>query len=161
MWIFVGLLAAAYLVLFYFKLHYPVFSEKLYQKFGLDIGLFQLKFSLSARSRWLNNIAGVKKFKAFYKYGTIISLLLVIPSLLFLLWNLHTIVVIYNDSTGDKKVTDDLVFQPVIPGVTFPLTDVGIYGFSLLVTTVFHELGHAVAADCLDVKIMLIIPGNV
>ena len=51
-------------------------------------------------------------------------------------------------------IRDELIFQPVIPGVTFPISDVGVYGLSLFLSTVFHELGHALAADCQDVKIL-------
>ena len=56
----------------------------------------------------------------------------------------------------EKKldIRDELIFQPVIPGVTFPISDVGVYGLSLFLSTVFHELGHALAADCQDVKIL-------
>ena len=57
--------------------------------------------------------------------------------------------------SADKvNIRDELIFQPVIPGVTFPMSEIGVYGFSLFLSTVFHELGHALAADCQDVKIL-------
>ena len=58
------------------------------------------------------------------------------------------------NSETKLDIRDELIFQPVIPGVTFPISDVGVYGFSLFLSTVFHELGHALAADCQDVKIL-------
>ena len=59
-----------------------------------------------------------------------------------------------NNPEKAKQIENELVFQPVIPGVTFPLTDFGAYAISLIITTAFHELGHALAADCQDVKIL-------
>ncbi|KAF9188832.1 Membrane-bound transcription factor site-2 protease [Haplosporangium sp. Z 767] len=41
---------------------------------------------------------------------------------------------------------DDMVFIPVIPGVTFPLSHLPYYLLALLVSGVIHEAGHAIAA---------------
>ena len=59
-----------------------------------------------------------------------------------------------DDETKLNDIKEELIFQPVIPGVTFPMSEFGVYGFSLFLSTVFHELGHALAADCQDVKIL-------
>jgi len=166
MWPLFSILAILYAALFLFKSKYHVLSEQIFEKYGLDIGLFQIKLSLSAKRRWVTNIPTMKKCKNFYKYGTIISLVLIIPSLIFLIWNLYKIITLAWPSTtpttnqsGENTETkldirDELIFQPVIPGVTFPISDVGVYGLSLFLSTVFHELGHALAADCQDVKIL-------
>jgi len=166
MWPLFSLLAVFYAALFLFKIKCHVLSEQIYEKYGLDIGLFQIKLSLSAKRRWVTNIPTVKKCKNFYKYGTVISLVLIIPSLIFLIWNLYKIInLAWPSSTqqedqidkpsADKvNIRDELIFQPVIPGVTFPMSEIGVYGFSLFLSTVFHELGHALAADCQDVKIL-------
>jgi len=166
MWPFFSILAICYAALFLFKSKYHVLSEQIYERYGLDIGLFQFKLSLPAKRRWVTNIPTMKKCKIFYKYGTIISLILIIPSLIFLIWNLYKIFNIAWPSTSSNSnqpgkdsdtkldVSEELIFQPVIPGVTFPLSDIGVYGFSLFLSTVFHELGHALAADCQDVKLL-------
>jgi len=166
MWPLFSVLAIFYAALFLFKNKYHVLSEQIYEKYGLDIGLFQIKLSLSAKRRWVTNIPTMKKCKNFYKYGTIISLVLIIPSLAFLVWNLYkiinlawssTISILDKDENSDSKlnnIKEELIFQPVLPGVTFPMSEFGVYGFSLLLSTVFHELGHAIAADCQDVKIL-------
>ncbi|KAG0249887.1 Membrane-bound transcription factor site-2 protease [Mortierella polycephala] len=41
---------------------------------------------------------------------------------------------------------DDMVFIPVIPGVTFPISHLPYYLLALLVSGVIHEAGHAIAA---------------
>lgn len=166
MWTFFSALALAYAALFAFKLYWHETSEWLYERFGLDIGLFQIKISSSARGRWVTNIPTIRKCKYWYKVGTFVSVLLVVPSVIFLVSNLGKLISILfsskeeeaivggKTSHGGSRPEQDLIFQPVIPGVTFPLSEVGVYGFSLFVCTVFHELGHALAADCHDVKLL-------
>ena len=160
MWTFFAVLAAVYVALFTFKIRWHEVAEKLYEKFGLDIGLFQIKVTFSAKGRWLSNIATIRRCKTFYKYGNVISLLLVVPSLILLAVNLIKVISLLGPPTGvvqSKKspaATEELIFQPVIPGITFPLSDASIYGISLFVSTVFHELGHALAADSQDVKLL-------
>ena len=157
-----SLLALVYLGLFAFKNYFPRQAEHLYHTWGFDIGLFQWKLTFSAKGRWITNIATTRRFKKFYKYGTFISCLLIVPGLLFLCFNLYKISQLLYQHLTAKGATnsnaqinaDELVFQPVIPGVTFPLADVGIYATSLLVCTIFHEFGHALAADCQDVKLL-------
>ncbi|KAG0297506.1 Membrane-bound transcription factor site-2 protease [Dissophora globulifera] len=45
-------------------------------------------------------------------------------------------------NTGDNE----MVFVPVIPGVTLPLSHLPYYLIALLVSGVYHEAGHAIAA---------------
>ena len=99
MWPLFSILAILYAALFLFKSKYHVLSEQIFEKYGLDIGLFQIKLSLSAKRRWVTNIPTMKKCKNFYKYGTIISLVLIIPSLIFLIWNLYKIITLAWPST--------------------------------------------------------------
>ena len=99
MWPLFSILAIIYAALFLFKSKYHVLSEQIFEKYGLDIGLFQIKLSLSAKRRWVTNIPTMKKCKNFYKYGTIISLVLIIPSLIFLIWNLYKIITLAWPST--------------------------------------------------------------
>lgn len=127
-------------------------SERIYEKFGIDIGLFQIRLTFSAKSRWVSNISSIRRFKAWYKFGTILSLILMVPAFTFLVINLVKLISL-TMSEKHQISNQELIFQPVIPGVTFPLSDLRIYGFSLFLSTVFHELGHALAADCHDIKI--------
>lgn len=162
-WTAISILASFYLVIFVLKLKYHQLSEKLYEKWGFEVGLFQLRWSLSAKGRWTANLSSMRRCKTFYKYGTFISLLLIVPSLIFLGWNLAKMIYMAWPTTsetsdeGYKLQTVDrseLIFQPVVPGITFPIADAGVYALGLLLSSAFHELGHAVAADCQDVKLL-------
>ncbi|RUP50327.1 hypothetical protein BC936DRAFT_139614, partial [Jimgerdemannia flammicorona] len=50
--------------------------------------------------------------------------------------------------SADTEMDDggNQVFVPVIPGVTLPISHIGYYLLALLVSGVFHEAGHAIAA---------------
>ncbi|KAG0016559.1 hypothetical protein BGZ80_009134 [Entomortierella chlamydospora] len=48
--------------------------------------------------------------------------------------------------TPANSAENDMVFVPVIPGVTLPLSHLPYYLIALLVSGIFHEAGHAVAA---------------
>ena len=62
----------------------------------------------------------------------------------------------------DKVPDDDLMLKVVIPGYNLPLSDVGYYLAALLVSSTFHELGHALSSfaekiSCLETGIMIYI----
>ena len=84
-----SLLALVYLGLFAFKNYFPRQAEHLYHTWGFDIGLFQWKLTFSAKGRWITNIATTRRFKKFYKYGTFISCLLIVPGLFLGPWALE------------------------------------------------------------------------
>ncbi|CDS10102.1 hypothetical protein LRAMOSA02779 [Lichtheimia ramosa] len=52
-----------------------------------------------------------------------------------------------NDDNGGQ------VFQPMIPGITVPLSHLGYYLLALLVCGIFHEAGHAIASFSQRVRI--------
>lgn len=47
-----------------------------------------------------------------------------------------------------------VVVEPVVPGLNLPASELGYYGFALIISSVFHEIGHAVAAVREDVHLM-------
>ncbi|CAF2048445.1 unnamed protein product [Rotaria magnacalcarata] len=52
-----------------------------------------------------------------------------------------------------EKDRDKLWIQPIIPGVNVPLEELGHFFLALLVCTLFHELGHAIAASVEQVRV--------
>ena len=41
---------------------------------------------------------------------------------------------------------EEAILQPVLPGINLPKSDLPYYFLTLLVCTVVHEMGHAIAA---------------
>nr|SVE75835.1 EOG090X08FA [Daphnia hispanica] len=83
----------------------------------------------------------IKMLSWWYSLGTIITVLLCIPSLILLA---STAVVSFENMRQHKN--EEAILQPVVPGVNLPSSDLPYYLITLLVCTVFHEIGHAVAA---------------
>lgn len=48
----------------------------------------------------------------------------------------------------------NVLVEPVIPGVNLPASELGYYCLALLVCSIFHELGHAIAAVHEDVHLI-------
>lgn len=83
----------------------------------------------------------LKFLSKWYNVGTIITLLLCIPSLILLG---STALVSFENMMTNKK--EEAMLQPVVPGVNLPSYDLPYYLITLLVCTVVHEAGHAIAA---------------
>ncbi|UJR22518.1 hypothetical protein I4U23_025568 [Adineta vaga] len=58
-----------------------------------------------------------------------------------------------NLTTFKQNERDTLLIQPIIPGVNVPLEQMVHFFLALLVCTVFHEFGHAVAATAEQVRL--------
>jgi S2P endopeptidase len=48
---------------------------------------------------------------------------------------------------------DKLLIQPIIPGVNVPLEQMPHFFFALLLCTIFHEFGHAIAASAEQIRV--------
>lgn len=70
-----------------------------------------------------------------------ITILLCIPSLILLA---STAVVSFENIRQHKN--EEAILQPVVPGVNLPSTDLPYYLITLLVCTIVHETGHALAS---------------
>lgn len=46
-----------------------------------------------------------------------------------------------------------LIIEPVVPGINLPASEIGYYGFSLILCSIVHEIGHALAAVREDVTV--------
>lgn len=56
-----------------------------------------------------------------------------------------------SSSAGNERA---VIVEPVVPGLNLPTSELGYYGFALIVCSVFHELGHAIAAVREDVHLI-------
>ncbi|CAF1571222.1 unnamed protein product [Adineta ricciae] len=61
-----------------------------------------------------------------------------------------------NASHQNEAVEDDrdkLLIQPIIPGINVPLEQIPHFFLALLLCTIFHEFGHAVAASAEQIRV--------
>lgn len=53
-----------------------------------------------------------------------------------------------------ENTKEPLVIEPLVPGYNLPLSEIGYYSVTLLICSVIHEFGHALAAVKEDVHIV-------
>jgi len=108
---------------------------------GLEVSLMQVRWSTNRFNRSLRRFGGSCPgfLSAWFQVGAVVASLLIIPAVYILVSTL------VDSLTKDEK-EDRVVIQPVLPGVNIPNADLGYYFISLLVCSVYHELGHALCA---------------
>lgn len=117
---------------------------------GLQISPLQLRFMTERFNRGITRFGSQCPglLRAWFCLGSLVSTLLILPSIYLLL---KTLV----EQLGSSSATEDrLVIQPVLPGVNIPSSELGYYFLSLLICSVYHELGHAVAAVTENVRVL-------
>jgi len=116
---------------------------------GIDIGLFQIRWFTE---RFNNTLTSFGRscpgfLSAWFLIGAIISSLLIIPAISLLV---ITLVGQLSKAEGEDRV----VIHPVLPGVNVPNSELGYYFLSLLVCSIYHEVGHAMAAASENVRVL-------
>lgn len=51
-------------------------------------------------------------------------------------------------------ISGQIIVEPIVPGVNLPASELGYYGLALIVCSVIHEVGHALAAVREDVHLI-------
>ena len=102
-----------------------------------------VKWVTSIFNRHINKWVSKKLYllNSWFNTGVIVALLMIIPSLLLLT---STALVSFENVWSYKK--EESVLQPVLPGINLPKSDLPYYLLTILISTVLHEMGHAVAA---------------
>lgn len=67
---------------------------------------------------------------------------------------LVVIAVAQNFMTSNKGTPSSLVLEPIVPGLNLPVSELGYYSIALVVCSVFHEFGHALASVKEDVHLV-------
>ncbi|XP_065890237.1 membrane-bound transcription factor site-2 protease-like [Dysidea avara] len=124
---------------------------------GISISPCYIKL-YTTRFNWLFAKAeGSRVARIWFGCGTLFGVLLFFSSVMLLC------VALYKGSVGKD---DEQVLTPVMPGLNLPTSDVPYYLTTLIVSALFHEAGHALAAACEMVRIngwgmflLLVYPG--
>lgn len=148
-------------------MHYPY--EAFLTNTGLTVGLFHLKWHTTAFNRWvlrLGNNSGNccrQLINKSFTVGVLVALSLVPVGIILLF------ITIFGGGGGSGKETDvnnfatggaanvvksqSINVEILLPGVNLPLEEIGYYVATLLISTVIHELGHALAAVMEDIPV--------
>ena len=123
---------------------------------GLEVKLFQLKYYTTSFNRPFSRLGTWKPglLDRWFTAGAVISALLLIPSLVLLVKTLIGACFGGGSAPVNGDNNDRFVLQPVLPGVNMPLTEFGYYFLALLLCSILHEAGHAVAAVNEDIKVL-------
>jgi len=119
---------------------------------GLDVNLFQIRWSTSRYNSTFHWFAQIHPslVRMWYTVGAVVSSLMILPSMILLVHTLQDHLI-----PGDSNsTTDRVVLQPVLPGVNLPPSELVYYLTSLLICSVYHEAGHAVAAYNCGVRVV-------
>lgn len=102
-----------------------------------------IKWTTSKFTKQVSNWTSQRQhvLNIWFNVGVAVTLLMIIPSMILLS---KTAFVSFENLSAFKK--EESVLQPVLPGINLPKSDLPYYLSTLLITTVLHELGHAVAA---------------
>ena len=85
-----------------------------------------------------------------------VSALLLIPAMVLLVQTLvNNLMQIFGSELAEQESQGTvIVLQPVLPGVNMPLGELGYYFIPLLICSIIHEAGHAIAAVEADVRVL-------
>lgn len=125
--------------------HYPYI--RFLNGTGLEIKLLHIKWKTTALNRTFVRWGSGRTsfFNVWFEWGTYVTLLLLPIAIIILI---ITIV-----QTFSKKTTGNTIMEPVIPGVNLPASELGYYSLTLIISSIIHEIGHAIAAVKEDVHL--------
>ncbi|CAH1998757.1 unnamed protein product [Acanthoscelides obtectus] len=129
-------------------MHYPYI--RFLEETGIQLKFFSVCWKTKAFNRslirWGNS--NPRYLKIWFKIGTYVTFVLLPFSLVLLLYS-----ILVNFSSTDSG-SSQFVLQPVLPGINLPASELAYYSLTLILCTVVHELGHAIAAVLYDVNII-------
>lgn len=127
-------------------MHYPY--DAFLRGTGLTVKFFRLQWYTTAFNRTL--IKWSNKFPRFYTtsfdLGIWVSIFLL--PMVFVYQILSSIMTYQIDSNEI-----DVGFEIMLPGVNLPVDEIGYYIAALTISSIFHEMGHGIAAVLEDVPV--------
>jgi S2P endopeptidase len=146
-------IAAIYLWILFMDRFFKSCSHYGYIQFlkgtGLEIRFFQFSWTTTAFNKlllkWGSNYT---KFQNLWFNCGLCASLILLPISIYLL------LVAFFQNFSTSAISEENIIQPVIPGVNLPASEMGYYSLTLLISSVLHELGHALASVQEDVNVI-------
>ncbi|XP_055386830.1 membrane-bound transcription factor site-2 protease [Condylostylus longicornis] len=160
--IFLSILFGIYCVMSFFDMffkscmHYPYHS--FLHKTGLTVQFLRIKWHTTAFNRTMFRWGSSSKLLSFsFNIGVFFALALIPISVIILImtlfkWDLGSGKV-PSSSTTSSSTQAIPQMQILLPGVTLPLQEIGFYVATLIICSILHEMGHALAAVLEDVPV--------
>ena len=113
------------------------------RRLGLEVSLLSVRWSTARYNTSLQSVAEFRPglTRLWFSVGGLVSSVLVLPSCLLLLVSLYQ-----HTKPSQSSLPSQPVLQPVVPGVNLPPSHLLHYLLALLLASLYHEAGHAVAA---------------
>ncbi|XP_033219290.1 membrane-bound transcription factor site-2 protease [Belonocnema kinseyi] len=118
----------------------------------LEIDFLRLRWYTTLFNQTIKNWTTSRKrfWHLWFDTGICVTIL-ILPLSLLILIQMTSNVLMHQPNPQDDNSSQ--VLQLVIPGVDIPMNEVGFYITALLLSTTFHEMGHALAAVSEDVRL--------
>lgn len=132
--------------------HVPYLS--LLKNTGLQIKPFRIHWYTTAFNRLIQKWGSFrpKLQLAWFSAGTWMTVLLMPVATALLIRSI--VITIKQSVQEDNSLTSNVAtLQPVVPGMNMPISEIGYYMFTLVLCSVFHEIGHAFAAVREDARV--------
>ncbi|XP_055855973.1 membrane-bound transcription factor site-2 protease [Episyrphus balteatus] len=151
--IIIGIYFVAFFLDCFFKscMHYP--WEQFLTNTGLTVKFLRFKWYTTAFNRTIFKwgSAGNKFLTKWFTCGALVALAMLPLAFIILfmtIFNGHK-----RGDGGGSMTSSDVKVQILLPGFNLPLEEIGFYVCTLAISTVVHELGHALAAVIEDVPL--------
>ncbi|KAJ8927829.1 hypothetical protein NQ314_019712 [Rhamnusium bicolor] len=147
------IIAVMYGILWFFDNFFKTCAHYPYIRFlegtGFQIGFLSIKWKTKAFNRLIIRwgTSRPRFLHLWFSLGLYATLILLPVAIVLLLYSLFQN---FSSSSGESK----LAIEPIIPGVNLPASELGYYSLTLILCSVVHELGHALAAVLEDVNII-------
>ncbi|KAK0095004.1 hypothetical protein PV326_009437, partial [Microctonus aethiopoides] len=130
--------------------HYPYIY--FLENTGLEIKLFCIKWYTTTFNRTIVRwtIDKSKFWTMWFNIGAIISIFL-LPIASFMI--IRMTIMILSSTQSKEQVGNEWTLEPMIPGVNVPFSDIKYHIITIVISTIVHELGHALAASREDVQL--------
>ncbi|CAH0553742.1 unnamed protein product [Brassicogethes aeneus] len=164
--VYVGLIVitAIYGCLIFFDTFFKTCAHYPYLRFldgtGLEIKLLQVRWTTNAFNRFFSRLGyNQSKFlDVWFTIGLYASLALLPVSTYLLLYS-------FLQSYFAVEEASTITIEPMLPGINLPVSELGYYSLTLVICSIVHEMGHALAAvrenvslECVGVNAIFILP---
>lgn len=132
-------------------MHYPYYA--FLEGTGLKVGILNFSWTTAAFNRciyrWSKNLT--RSLRKWYTCGYFFTVWIFLP---FAIWTLLTIIFEHFYETIQLNNVPEV--KAMLPGINIPASDFCVYFLAIGISTILHELGHALAAAQEDVQLVAV-----